>query len=205
MIIVGLTGSIAMGKSVTADLFRQQGIPVHDADAVVHELYSGPAANLIEQEFPGVTVDGKVDRNALGKFVIGNPLAMRQLEAIIHPLVAQERKRFLQEAESKGVTIVVLDIPLLFETGIDRLCDYVVVVTTMAEIQRERVLSRPDMSAEKFEKLLASQLSDREKRKRADFIVDSSYGIENAGKQVKELLEAIKAEIRTNDKSDNGI
>ena len=205
MIIIGLTGSIAMGKSVTAELFRQQGILVHDADAVVHELYSGPAANLIEQEFPGVTVDGKVDRNALGKFVIGNPLAMRQLEAIIHPLVAQERKRFLQEAESKGVTIVVLDIPLLFETGIDRLCDYVVVVTTMAEIQRERVLSRPDMRAEKFEKLLASQLSDREKRKRADFIVDSSYGIENAGKQVKELLEAIKAEIRTNDKSDNRI
>ena len=196
MIIVGLTGSIAMGKSTTADIFRQENIPVHDADAVVHALYTGKAAALVERQFPGSTRDGAVDRSALGKFVIGNPKAMKQLEAIIHPLVAKEREKFLKNAEKQGAAITVLDIPLLFETGADQICDYIVVVTTSAKMQKQRALSRPGMSVVKFEKILASQMSNSEKKKRADFIVDTSFGVDKASEQVKALLEVIKSDIQ---------
>ena len=174
MIIIGLTGSIGMGKSTTADMFRQEGVPVHDADASVHKLYEGKAAPLIEAAFPGTTFNGKVDRRKLGKKVIGNPQAMITLEKLVHPLVAERRNDFLAKMELSGATMSVLDIPLLFETGGDQLCDVIVVVTAPPEEQKRRVLAREGMDEKKFEKILASQMPDAEKRARADFVVDTS-------------------------------
>ncbi|MGD9921591.1 MAG: dephospho-CoA kinase [Pseudorhodoplanes sp.] len=191
MIILGLTGSIGMGKSTTARLFAEEGVPVHDADAVVHALYEGEAAPLVEAAFPGTTRDGKVDRALLAQAVVGNPDAMKRLETIVHPLVAQARDRFLARARADGAPVVVLDIPLLFETGGEKRVDAVVVVSAAPEIQRQRVMERPGMTAEKFEALLAKQTPDAEKRRRADYIVDSGHGIEPARRQVRDILAKV--------------
>lgn len=193
MFILGLTGSIGMGKSTTAKLFADEGVPVHDADAAVHALYEGKAVPLIEAEFPGTTAGGKVNRQKLGAMVVGNHEALKRLEAIVHPLVAEARDHFLTKARLDGASVAVLDIPLLFEVGADKLVDAVVVVSAAPHVQRQRVLERPGMSTEKFEALLLKQMPDAEKRRRADFIVDSSHGIEPARQQVREILEKIVA------------
>ena len=191
MIILGLTGSIGMGKSATAAMFRNAGIPVHDADAAVHDLYSGVAVPLIETAFPGTVVNGIIDRKKLGERVIGKAEEMKRLEAIVHPLVAEVRNRFLEDAAARGAKLAVLDIPLLYETGGEKLCDYVVVVSAPEEVQRTRVLARPEMTEEKFRAILAKQVPDTEKRKRADFIVDSSQGFEVAEKQVAAIISQL--------------
>jgi len=188
MIILGLTGSIGMGKSTTARLFAEEGVPVHDADAAVHALYEGEAVPLVEAAFPGTTLSGKVDRVRLGQAVVGNADALKRLEAIVHPMVAQARDAFLAGARKAGAPVVVLDIPLLFETGGDTLVDAVVVVSAAPDIQRQRVMERAGMTAEKFEALLAKQMPDAEKRRRADYLVDSGHGIESARAQVREIL-----------------
>ncbi|HWV50978.1 dephospho-CoA kinase [Pseudorhodoplanes sp.] len=191
MIILGLTGSIGMGKSTTARLFAEEGVPVHDADAAVHALYEGEAVPLVEQAFPGTTRDGKVDRALLAKAVVGNADAMKRLEAIVHPLVAKTREKFLADARAMGAKVTVLDVPLLFETGGENLVDAVVVVSAAPDIQRERVMERPGMTAEKFEALLAKQIPDAQKRSRADYIVDSGQGVEPARAQVREILKKV--------------
>ena len=190
MFIIGLTGSIAMGKTTTARLFAEEGVPVHDADAAVHKLYEGEAVELIEAAFPGSTKDGKVDRVALGHQVVGNPSALQRLEAIVHPLVRKSETKFLHEAERRGAGIVVLDIPLLFETGGEGRADATVVVSAPAEMQRARVLER-GVSLERLEALLKRQMPDAEKRRRADFVVDSSQGVEHARDQVRQILAAV--------------
>jgi len=192
MFILGLTGSVGMGKSVTANFFAEEGLPVHDADAAVHRLYEGAAVPLIEAVFPGTTADGKVDRTKLGGRVLADPAALKKLEGIVHPLVRKEEERFLAAAEKSGADIAVLDIPLLFETGAEKRCDAVVVVSAPAELQRERVMARPGMTAEKFAAILAKQMPDAEKRAKADFIVDSSRGFEGARRQVRDILAAIR-------------
>lgn len=191
MFILGLTGSLGMGKSTTATFFAEEGVPVHDADAAVHRLYAGEAAPLIEEAFPGTTVDGKVDREKLGKAVLSNEGAIKKLERIVHPLVRADEERFLREAEQSGAKVAVLDIPLLFETGGDRRCDAVVVVSAPAEVQRARAFERPGMTDAKFQALLAKQMPDAEKRARADFVVDSSRGFEAAHEQVREILRKV--------------
>ena len=191
MFVLGLTGSIGMGKSTTAKLFAEEGVPVHDADAAVHALYDGKAAPLIEAAFPGTTHGGKVDRRKLGAAVLGDREALQRLEAIVHPLVAQARDHFLQKARLDGAKVALLDIPLLFEVGADKLVDAVVVVSAVPHLQRQRVMERPGMTAEKFEALLVKQMPDAEKRRRADFIVDSSHGVEPARQQVREILDKV--------------
>jgi dephospho-CoA kinase len=191
MFILGLTGSIAMGKSTTARFFAEAGVPVHDADAAVHRLYEGQAAPAIEAAFPGTTAAGKVDRTKLAARVLGDPAALRRLESIVHPLVRESEGRFLAEAERQGAPIVVLDIPLLFETGGEKRVDAVVTVTAPAEVQRARLLERPGMTEEKIKALLAQQLPDAEKRRRADFILDSSQGLDAARAQVAEILRQV--------------
>jgi len=190
MFIIGLTGSIAMGKTTTARLFADEGVPVHDADAAVHKLYAGEAAGLIEVAFPGSTRNGTVDRVQLGKQVTGDPTALRRLEEIVHPLVRNAERKFLRDAEIAGVPIVVLDVPLLFETGGDGRVDATVVVSAPAEMQRERVLER-GVSLERLEALLGRQMPDAEKRRRADFVVDSGQGVEHARAQVRQILAAV--------------
>ncbi len=192
MFILGLTGSIGMGKSTTAKFFADEGVPVHDADAAVHALYEGEAAPLIEAAFPGTTTNGKVDREKLAKLVLGRPEAIARLEAIVHPLVAQARERFLAEAERNGARVAVLDIPLLLETGGDERCDAVVVVSAPADMQRARAFERPDMTEAKFAGILARQMPDAEKRARADFIVDSGQGFEAARAHVREILARVE-------------
>lgn len=192
MFILGLTGSIGMGKTATARMFAEEGVPVQDADAAVHALYEGKATPLIEAAFPGTTAGGKVDRVKLGTMVIGKPDAMAKLEKIVHPLVAQERDGFLADAEKAGADIVVLDIPLLYETGSDINCDAVVVVSAPAEVQRARVLARPGMTEERFAAILAKQMPDADKRARADFIVDTSQGFDAARQQVREILAQVR-------------
>jgi dephospho-CoA kinase len=191
MFILGLTGSLGMGKSTTAGFFAEAGVPVHDADAVVHRLYEGEAAAAIEAAFPGTTVTGKVDRARLAARVVDNPEALRKLEAIVHPLVSDAKERFLREAQARGVKIAVLDIPLLFETGGDQKVDAVVVVSAPGDIQRQRVLERPGMTADKLDALLARQMADSEKRQRADFVVDTSQGFDAARAQVQAILRAV--------------
>jgi len=191
MLVIGLTGSIGMGKSTAAKFFAEEGVPVHDADAAVHRLYEGEAVAPIEAAFPGSTANGKVDREKLGRQVVGKPDAIKRLEDIVHPLVRQSEKRFLAEAEQNGASIVVLDIPLLYETGGEQRCDAVVVVSASSETQRQRVLGRPGMTEEKFAGLLAKQIPDDEKRRRADFVVDSSHGLESAHAQVREILDRV--------------
>jgi dephospho-CoA kinase len=190
MFIIGLTGSIAMGKTTTARLFAEEGVPVHDADAAVHKLYEGEAAGLIEAAFPGTARDGKVDRVALGQRVLGDAPALQRLEQIVHPLVRQAEKKFLQEAEANGAPIVVLDIPLLFETGGESRVDATVVVSASAEMQRARVLER-GVSLDRLEAMLTRQMPDTEKRRRADFVVDSGQGVEHARAQVRQILAAV--------------
>ena len=190
MFIIGLTGSMAMGKTTTARLFAEEGVPVHDADAAVHKLYEGEAAGPIEAAFPGATRDGKVDRVALGQQVVGNPPALQRLEDIVHPLVREAETKFLRNAEIAGDNVVVLDIPLLFETGGERRVDATVVVSAPAEMQRARVLER-GVSLERLEALLGRQMPDAEKRRRADFVVDSAHGVEHARDQVRKILAAV--------------
>ncbi len=193
MIVLGLTGSIGMGKSTTAGFFRQAGIPVHDADAAVHALYGGKAVEPVGAAFPGVVVDGRIDRAALGAFVLKDADAMKRLEAIVHPLVRSEEQQFLANALKFGADMVVLDIPLLFETGGDARVDGVVVVSCGEAEQRRRVLARPEMTVEKFEAILARQLPDAQKRQRADFIVDSGLGFDAARQQVEAIIAEIRA------------
>ena len=191
MFILGLTGSLGMGKSVTARFFAEQGVPVHDADAVVHRLYEGAAAAAIEAAFPGTTAGGKVDRDKLTARVLRDGAALKRLEAIVHPLVQEAERRLLAEAESRGEKVAVLDIPLLFETGGEKRVDAVVVVSAPPEVQRARVLERPGMTVEKLEAILAKQMPDDEKRRRADFIVDTSRGFEAARAEVRAILDAV--------------
>ncbi|AXK82410.1 dephospho-CoA kinase [Pseudolabrys taiwanensis] len=191
MFVLGLTGSLGMGKSTTAKFFAEEGVPVHDADASVHKLYEGEAVPLIEAAFPGTTANGKVDREKLAKQVLVNAAAIQRLEAIVHPLVAEVRERFLREAEQAGAEVAVLDIPLLYETGGDARCDAVVVVSAPADVQRARAFERPGMTEEKFAAILGKQMPDAEKRARADFVVDTSQGYEAAHQQVREILARI--------------
>jgi dephospho-CoA kinase len=191
MLVLGLTGSVAMGKSTTARFFAEEGVPVHDADTVVHRLYEGDAVPVIEAAFPGTTAGGKVDRVKLGSRVMGDLAALRQLEAIVHPMVQDAEARFLAEAEAKGAPVAVLDIPLLFETGGDRRVDAVVVVTAPAEVQRARALERPGMTEQRLEAMLARQMPDSEKRLRADFVVDTSRGFDDARTQVQAILQRL--------------
>ena len=191
MFILGLTGSLGMGKSTTAGFFAEAGVPVHDADAVVHRLYEGEAVTAIEAAFPGSTAAGKVDRNKLAARVLDDPEALRRLEAIVHPLVRAAEARFLGDAQARGAPVVLLDIPLLFETASDQRVDAIVVVSAPSDTQRRRVLERPGMTAEKFDALLARQLPDSEKRRRADFLVDTSRGFDTARAQVREILRAV--------------
>jgi dephospho-CoA kinase len=189
MIILGLTGSIGMGKSTTAKLFEEAGVPVYDADASVHRLYEGEAAPAIEAVFPGTTVDGKVDRNRLSAKVVHDAAAMKQLEQIVHPMLGASRQKFFDDAERSGAPVVVVDVPLLFETGGEKRVDAVVVVTTTPEIQRERILARDNMTGEKLDAILARQLPDAEKRKRADFVVDTSHGLDPVRLRIRDILE----------------
>jgi dephospho-CoA kinase len=193
MIILGLTGSIGMGKSTTAKLFVEAGVPLYDADATVHSLYEGEAAPAIEAAFPGSTVGGKVDRTRLSAQVVHDPAAMRRLEQIVHPMLGASRQKFLEDAERSGAPVAVVDVPLLFETGGEKRVDAVVVVTTTPEIQRERILARDNMTAEKLDAILARQLPDAEKRKRADFVVDTSHGLDPVRARIRDILvEAAK-------------
>jgi dephospho-CoA kinase len=189
MIILGLTGSIGMGKSTTAKLFAEAGVPVYDADAAVHGLYEGEAAAAIEAAFPGTTAQGKVDRARLSTRVVHDPAAMKRLEGIVHPMLGASRQRFLEEAERSGARIAVVDVPLLYETGGEKRVDAVVVVTTTPEIQRERILGRENMSDEKLDAILARQLPDLEKRKRADFVVDTSQGLDPVRARIRDILD----------------
>ena len=193
MLILGLTGSIGMGKSTTARLFAEAGVPVYDADATVHRLYEGEAAPAIEAAFPGTTADGKVDRNKLSARVVHDPAAMKQLEQIVHPMLGASRQKFMDDAERSGAPIVVVDVPLLFETGGEKRVDAVVVVTTTPEAQRQRILTRDNMTDEKLDAILARQLPDAEKRKRADFVVDTSHGLDPVRARIRDILaEAVK-------------
>jgi dephospho-CoA kinase len=193
MIILGLTGSIGMGKSTTAKLFAQAGVPVYDADATVHKIYEGEAVPAIEAAFPGTTVGGKVDRNRLSAQVVHDPAAMRRLEGIVHPMLGASRQKFLHDAEQSGAPVAVVDVPLLYETGGEKRVDAVVVVTTTPEIQRQRVLARENMSGERLDAILARQLPDAEKRKRADFVVDTSHGLDPVRARIRDILrEAVK-------------
>jgi dephospho-CoA kinase len=191
MFVLGLTGSLGMGKSTTARFFAEAGVPVHDADAVVHRLYEGQAVAAIEGAFPGTTAGGAVDRSKLAARVLNDPAALKRLEDIVHPLVHEAEQRLLAEAAAKGEKIAVLDIPLLFETGSDRRVDAVVVVSAPAEVQKARVLERPGMTIEKLDSILARQMPDPEKRRRADFVVDTSQGFEAARAQVRAILDAV--------------
>ncbi|MCJ9429861.1 dephospho-CoA kinase [Kordiimonas marina] len=195
MKIIGLTGSIGMGKSETAKMFAALGVPVFDADAAVHKLQvkNGRAIPAIDAAFPGVVADGVLDRQKLGAQVFADPEAKKRLEAIMHPMVADERVGFFADAEKQGAKFVILDIPLLFETGGNAACDKVVVVSAPADVQRARVLARPGMTVEKFEHILARQTPDADKRVGADYIVDTSRGLEDARAQVKKIVEELEA------------
>jgi dephospho-CoA kinase len=189
MIILGLTGSIGMGKSTTAKLFAEAGVPVYDADATVHMIYEGEAAPAIEAAFPGTTANGKVDRTKLSAQVVHDAAAMKRLEGIVHPMLRAYHQKFLRDAEQSGAAVAVVDVPLLFETGGEKRVDCVVVVTTTPEIQRQRILSRDNMTPDKLDAILARQLPDAEKRKRADFVVDTSHGLDPVRARIRDILE----------------
>ncbi len=189
--VLCLTGSLGMGKSTAAKFFAEAGVPVHDSDAVVHALYEGEAVPAIERAFPGATVGGKVDRAKLAAMVLGDAAALARLEAIVHPLVSAARDAFLAQAQARGAPVVVLDIPLLFETAAERHCDAVVVVSAPPEVQRQRAFERSGMTEEKFVALRGKQMPDAEKRRRADFIVDSSQGFDHSRAQVRDILRVV--------------
>jgi dephospho-CoA kinase len=191
MRILGLTGSIGMGKSTTAKLFAEAGVPVYDADATVHKIYEGEAAPVIEATFPGTTVNGKVDRARLSANVVHDPDAIKRLEGIVHPMLRAYHQKFLEEAEASGAPVAVMDVPLLFETGGDKRVDAVVVVTTSPELQRERILVRGTMTNEALDSILARQMPDSEKRERADFVVDTSHGLDPVRAQIRDILEQV--------------
>jgi dephospho-CoA kinase len=194
MFLLGLTGSIGMGKSETARMFRAEGVPVYDADAAVHALYEagGAAVEPIGKAFPAAIVDGRVDRTRLAAQTLGNDAAVKQLEAIVHPLVGKAQMDFLLAAERDHAPLVVLDVPLLFETGGEKRVDAVAVVSAPADVQRARVLARPGMSAEKFEAILKRQVPDTDKRARADFVIETQHGLEAAHAEVKKILAELK-------------
>ena len=193
MIVLGLTGSIGMGKSTTATLFAEAGVPVYDADATVHMLYEGEAVSAIEAAFPGTTANGKVDRSKLSARVVHDPAAIKRLEQIVHPMLGASRQKFLDDAERSGAPVAVVDVPLLFETGGEKRVDAVVVVTTAPELQRQRILARDNMTSEKLDAILARQLPDAEKRRRADFVVDTSDGLDPVRLRIRDILnEAVK-------------
>lgn len=194
MIILGLTGSIGTGKSTTAGMFRELGVPVHDSDATVHALYGGEAVGPVGEAFPAAISDGVVDRKVLAAELAARPDGFSRLEAIIHPLVRRKETEFLLEQRAAGARLVVLDIPLLFETGADERVDKVLVVTCEPETQRQRVLARPGMTEEKFAMLMARQMPDVQKRQRADFVVKTDNGLEDARKQVKLIVDILKGE-----------
>ncbi len=194
MLLIGLTGSIGMGKSETAKMFAAEGVPVYDADAEVHKLYQpgGGAVAPLAEAFPGVVQDGAVDRALLSRQVIGNPEALKKLESIVHPLVGLANKAFLEKAAADGAEMVLLDIPLLFETGGRDRVDVIVVVSAPYELQRERVLARPHMTEEKFADIFAKQVSDADKRAGADYIVESDKGLDHARDQVRKIIADLK-------------
>lgn len=190
-LFLGLTGSIGMGKSTTAEMFRNANIPVYDSDATVHELYAGKAAPLVERAFPGTTIDGVVDRTRLSKYVVGDEVAMKKLEAIVHPLVRQAELEFRQSVTDQGAKLAILDIPLLFETGREDRVDGIVVVTAPPDVQRQRVLARPGMNEAKFNAILQRQIPDEEKRKKATYLIDTSKGLDWARQRVDQIIEDV--------------
>ena len=202
MIRLGLTGSIGMGKSTTAKMFGDAGIPVHDSDATVHKLYSGSAVSLIEAAFPGTVKDGAVDRRALSAHVVGNPQALKLLEEIVHPLVAEDERLFVATHEAEGTPLVVLDIPLLFEVDAMDRVDAILVVTASPEVQRERVLARDGMTEDKFLALLSKQMPDLEKRRRADYLIDTTLGMDCALAKVDDLITVLTASAVASDQAE---
>lgn len=191
MIVIGLTGSIGMGKSTTAKLFAEEGVPVLDSDAVVHDLYRGEAVAPIAAVFPDAVIGSAVDRDRLSKILRENPAQFPVLEQIVHPLVRAKQDAFVDDQRRNGARFALLDIPLLFETGAESRVDVVVVVSCAADIQRQRVLSRPGMTEEKFAMIIARQMPDVEKRSRADFVIDTGRGIEDARAQVRDVLKTL--------------
>ena len=194
MKVIGLTGSIGMGKSTTAAMFREAGIPVYDADAAVHAAYDvgGAAVGPVGEAFPGVVKDGRVDREELRKRVLGNPDALKVLNGIVHPIVGRDRARLFEEAEAAGADMIILDVPLIYETGGEKNMHAVIVVSAPAEMQRERVLAREGMTPERLDAILAQQVPDAEKRKRADYVVDTGNGLEPARAQVKAIIAELR-------------
>jgi len=191
MRIIGLTGSIGMGKSATAEIFRSLGVPVHDSDRAVHEIYAGSAAALVSAAFPGAAGPDGIDRRKLGDLVLNNPTEMNKLEALIHPLVSAHRKAFLGKARGQGAQLAVCDVPLLFETGLDREMDAIVVVSAPFQVQKDRVLARPGMTEGRFNAILQKQWPDEDKRRRAHVVIDTSSSIEDAHQQIINLLRAL--------------
>ncbi len=189
MIVLGLTGSIGMGKTTVAQMFAEQSVPVFEADAAVHALYRGPAVPLIEQAFPGTTRDGEVDRAVLARAVVGDADALQKLESIVHPMVQMMERAFLDQARAAGAPLAVIDIPLLFEKGSDVRTDLVAVVSAPPDVQRARVLARPGMTAEKFEQLLARQMPDAQKRARADIVIDTGASLEDTAAAVRDIVK----------------
>ena len=192
MLVIGLTGSIGMGKSTAAAQFARRGVPVFDADAEVHRLYAGEAVPAIAELFPHAVRGGEIDRKRLAEEVAGAPAKLRALEALVHPMVAEAESAFLREAESNGAEFAVLEIPLLFEVGAERRVDVTVVVGAPAAMQRERALARPGMSAEKLDRLMARQMPDAEKRARADYVVDSSVSLDDMQRQIDKILDSLR-------------
>ena len=195
MKIIGLTGSIGMGKSTTAAMFREAGIPVYDADAEVHAAYDvgGAAVDAVGQAFPGVVKDGRVDREALRQQVLGNPEALGRLNAIVHPIVGRARTQVFERAKAAGADMIILDVPLIYETGGEKNMHKVIVVSAPAEMQRERVLAREGMTPERLNAILAQQVPDAEKRARADYVIDTGKGLEAAREQVRAIIEDLRS------------
>lgn len=191
MILIGLSGSIGMGKSATSKMFREAGIPVYDADAAVHRLYSGAAVEPIAAMFPSAIVEGKVDRTILSKLVLADKSELRRLEEVVHPLVGADRAEFLNRCRGQNAAACIFDVPLLFETGGDRNVDVIVVVSASPAEQERRVLARPDMTMEKFHAIRSKQMPDADKKSRAHYVIDSGRGFDYARRQVRDLLLAL--------------